>query len=77
MLAKKNSESEDHMWQIRMRMLTKRKKNLQIAQTIDKVIHQYYVVERGLPVPLWKSNKDPQWWIDYLASLKDDSRTLS
>ena len=42
---------------------------MEIAQTIDESLHQYYVVERGVPVPKWKTNKNPQWWIDYLTEL--------
>ncbi len=75
MLAKKNSESEDHMWRIRMRTLMKRKRNMEISRIINDVLHQYYVVERNMPIPRWKTNTDPQWWIDYLASLKDGSST--
>ena len=51
-----------------MRMLTKRKRNLQIAQTIDEAINEYYLLQ-GIPVPNWKTQKDPQWWIDYLKQL--------
>ena len=61
-------EREDPTWKIRMRMLTKRKKNLQIAQIIDEVIDEYYSIQ-GIPVPNWKTQKDPQWWIDYLKQL--------
>ena len=61
-------ENEDPSWKIRMRMLTKRKRNLQIAQTIDEVINEYYSLQ-GIPVPNWKTQKDPQWWIDYLKQL--------
>ena len=53
----------------------KRKRSMEIRQIINDVLHQYYVVERGVPIPRWKSNTDPQWWIDYLASLKDGSST--
>ena len=61
-------EKEDPTWKIRMRMLTKRKRNLQIAQTIDESINEYYSLQ-GIPVPNWKTQKDPQWWIDYLQQL--------
>ena len=52
-----------------MQMLTKRKKNLQIAQTIDKSLYEYYVVGQGKPVPNWRYIKDQDWWIEYLKSL--------
>ena len=42
-----------------------------IAQTIDDALEEWYS-EQGLPVPNWKRNKNPQWWIDYLRSLGID-----
>ena len=66
-------ENEDPTWKIRMRMLTKRKRNLQIAQIIDEVIDEYYSLQ-GIQVPNWKTQKDPQWWIDYLEELNIDPR---
>tara|TARA_R100001510_G_C7443244_1_gene71506 strand:- start:82 stop:249 length:168 start_codon:yes stop_codon:yes gene_type:complete len=53
-------------------MLMKRKRNMEIAQIIDKVIYEYYS-EKGKPVPCWK-RKDPDWWIAYLKELGIDSR---
>jgi hypothetical protein len=41
---------------------------MEIAQTIDEAISEYYSLQ-GLPVPNWKRQKDPQWWIDYLREL--------
>ena len=64
----------DHMWQMHMKMLTQRKRSMEIAQTIDDALHQYYVVERGEDVPNWRYIKDAQWWIDYLKSLGVDPR---
>ena len=46
---------------------------METAQTIDEVLWRYYF-ERGMEVPNWKRNKDPQWWIDYLISLGMDPR---
>ena len=66
-------ENEDPTWKTRMRMLTKRKRNLQIAQIIDEVIAEYYSLH-GEPVPNWKTQKDPQWWIDYLEELNIDPK---
>jgi hypothetical protein len=48
----------------------RRKRNMEIAQTIDSAISEYYS-EKGLPVPEWK-RRDPQWWIDYLKQLGID-----
>ena len=41
---------------------------MEIAQTIDDALFEWYS-ERGLEVPNWKRQKDPQWWIDYLKEL--------
>ena len=57
-----------------MQTLIKRKKSLGISQIINDVLLEYYS-DRGMEVPKWKYEKDPQWWIDYLASLKDGSST--
>tara|TARA_R100000908_G_C3742384_1_gene138537 strand:+ start:484 stop:708 length:225 start_codon:yes stop_codon:yes gene_type:complete len=62
----------DLMWQTHMKTLMKRKKNLQIAQTIDEAINEWYSLH-GLPVPDWK-RKDPDWWIRYLENLGIDPR---
>ena len=59
------------MWQMHMQTLMRRKRNMEIAQTIDDALEEYYS-ERGLSVPNWKTNKNPQWWIDYLEELGID-----
>tara|TARA_B100001939_G_scaffold225452_1_gene194113 strand:- start:122 stop:349 length:228 start_codon:yes stop_codon:yes gene_type:complete len=64
-------ENEDPMWRMRMQTLMKRKRSMEIAQTIDNALEEYYS-EKGLPVPEWKLKKDPQWWIDYLKELNID-----
>jgi hypothetical protein len=48
----------------------KRKKNMEIAQTIDDALFEYYS-EKEMEVPQWKRNKDPQWWIDYFKGTWD------
>ncbi len=57
-----------------MRMLMRRKKNMETAQIIDDALYQHYVVEQGKSVPNWKYIKDSDWWIDYLESLGIDPR---
>lgn len=47
---------------------------MEIAQTIDDALYQYYVVENDLPVPNWRTIKDPEWWIQYLKDMGLDSR---
>ena len=54
-----------------MQTLMKRKRNMEIAQIIDEALWKYYF-EKGMEVPRWKRNKDPQWWIDYLQELGID-----
>ncbi len=55
-----------------MQMLMKKKRNLEIAQTIDNSLYEWYS-ERGKDVPKWK-RKDPNWWTEYLHSLGIDPR---
>ena len=55
-----------------MKTLMQRKKNMEIAQTIDEALYQYYVVERGKEVPNWRYMKDADWWIEYLKRLGID-----
>jgi len=67
-------ENEDRLWQMHMQTLMRRKRNMEIAQTIDNSLHQYYVVEQGKPVPNWRYVKDQDWWIEYLKDLGIDPR---
>ena len=71
MSQKKNTGSEDPIWTMHMRTLMMRKKNMEIAQTIDKAIFEYYN-ERGMDVPKWKRNKDPDWWVKYLREVYEE-----
>ena len=41
----------------------------EIAQTIDEALYQYYTIENNLPVPNWRTIKDPEWWIQYLKDM--------
>jgi hypothetical protein len=52
----------------------RRKKNMETAQTIDDALYQYYTVENNLPVPNWRTIKDPEWWIEYLKDMGLDPR---
>ena len=47
---------------------------MEIAQTIDDALYEYYVVEQGKPVPKWRYIKDQDWWIEYLKDLGIDPR---
>ena len=55
-----------------MLTLMKRKRNMEIAQIIDKALEEHYS-SLGLPVPNWKRS-DPDWWINYLKNLKIDPK---
>ncbi len=44
---------------------------MEIEQIIDSVLYEYYS-EKGQPVPIWKTKKDPDWWTEYLQSLKEN-----
>ena len=44
---------------------------MEVKQIIDEALWKYYF-ERGMEVPQWRRNKDPQWWIDYLNELNID-----
>jgi hypothetical protein len=68
MLEKNLQDNEDLGWKTHMRILMLRKRNMEIAQTIDEAINDYYSLH-GLPVPDWKPKKNPDWWIEYLRSL--------
>ena len=72
MSQQKNIENEDPIWSMRMQMLMKRKRSMEIAQIIDEALEEHYS-ELGLPVPNWKQRKDPDWWLEYLKELGLDS----
>ena len=63
----------DLMWQMHMQTLTKRKRNMEIAQTIDNSLFEWYS-ERGLDVPLWRMKRNPDWWTEYLKELGLDEK---
>ena len=67
-------ENEDPTWRMHMQTLTRRKKNMEIGQTIDEALYQYYVVENNLPVPNWRYIKDQDWWLEYLKDMGIDPR---
>ena len=62
------NENTDPMWKTHMEMLTKRMKQIEISEKIDKALFDWYF-ERGMEVPDWKIKKDPDWWTKYLDEL--------
>ena len=52
-----------------MQTLTRRKRNIGISKVIDTTLFEWYS-ERGMDVPKWKMEKDPDWWINYLKELE-------
>jgi hypothetical protein len=71
MSEKMQNENTDPMWKTHMETLMMRMKRIEIAEVIDEAIWQWYF-ENGKEVPNWKYQKDPQWWIDYLAELENE-----
>ena len=72
MSEKMPNDHTDPMWRTHMEMLMKRKKVIETKEIIEKAIFDWYF-ERGLDVPNWRMQKDPQWWIDYLKELDGDN----
>jgi hypothetical protein len=70
MSEKMPNENTDPTWKIHMETLTKRMRQTEIVDKIDKALFEWYF-ERGMEVPNWKMQKDPQWWIDYLKELDE------
>ena len=67
-MSKQNPENHtDPIWQTHMQTLMKRKRNMEIAQIIDKALFEWYS-EQGRPLPQWKKEKY-NWWREYLESL--------
>lgn len=58
-------------WEKQMEVLNKRKRIIEISETIDKVLYDWYA-ERGRKVPNWKRNNNPEWWINYLNELNEN-----
>jgi hypothetical protein len=72
-MSEKNPENHTSIWKTYMQTLTKRTRNMEVKQIIDDALFEYYS-EKGQEVPNWRRNKDPQWWIDYLRELDDESK---
>ena len=41
---------------------------MEISEKIDEAINEWYSLH-DLPVPQWKSKRDPDWWREYLIDL--------
>ncbi len=54
-------ENEDPSWSMHMQMLMRKKRNMEIAPTIDDALSEWYS-EQGRPVP----------WTEYLKQLGID-----
>ena len=54
-----------------MEILQKRINQLKISEQIDEAINEWYLIN-GIPVPQWKSKRDPDWWREYLIDLGID-----
>tara|TARA_B100000674_G_scaffold27684_1_gene19390 strand:+ start:513 stop:716 length:204 start_codon:yes stop_codon:yes gene_type:complete len=54
-----------------MKFLWKRIKKIRTSEIIDSAIKEYYE-DKGMPVPQWRMEKNPQWWVEYLVELGMD-----
>ena len=54
-----------------MQTLMKRMKLIEISQTIDQALFEYYS-EKEMDVPNWRRQKDPEWWTNYLREFSGD-----
>ena len=52
---------------MRMDILQKRIRQLEIAEKIDEALYEWYS-EQGRPVPQWKKERQT-WWREYLIEL--------
>ena len=57
-------------WTTHTQTLTRRMRNMEVSQIINDAILEWYS-DQGQEVPQWRMQKDPQWWIDYLAELDE------
>jgi len=64
------NDPTDPIWQMRMKTLMQRKKQMEIGETIRKAISDWYF-ENGKEEPLWYVPKDPEWWVLYLKELDE------
>ena len=71
MSQEKNIDPEANTWKTHMQTLMKRKRNMEVKQIIDDALFEWYS-ERGLEVPQWKMQRNPEWWISYLNDLGID-----
>tara|TARA_B100000073_G_scaffold147203_1_gene121139 strand:+ start:618 stop:764 length:147 start_codon:yes stop_codon:yes gene_type:complete len=46
---------------------------MEVAQIIDDALEEYYS-EKGLSVPHWKRDLNPDWWKQYLIEIGIDPR---
>ena len=72
-MSEKNlNDHTDPTWKMHMQTLTKRKKVIEINETLRKAISDWYF-ENGKVEPIWYVPKDPDWWVSYLKELDENS----
>jgi hypothetical protein len=74
-MSEKNQPNPINTWNHHMKTLTKRKKQIEISETLTQAISDWYI-EHDLPEPNWKPQNDPQWWLDYLQELDKKPKDL-
>lgn len=64
------NDHTDPIWQMHMKTLIQRKKQIETGEIIRKAISDWYF-ENEKPEPQWET-KDPEWWTSYLKSLDEN-----
>lgn len=62
-------------WDYQMEVLNKRKRIIEIAETIDRVLWEWYS-ERGRDVPHWKQNFNQDWLIENKKELDNEENNF-
>ena len=66
------NDPTDPTWKMHMQTLMKRKKVIEVNETLRKAISDWYF-ENGKVEPIWYVPKDPDWWVDYLQELDEQN----
>jgi hypothetical protein len=67
------NDNTDPIWKTHMETLMKKKRIIETKEIIEQSLFQYYL-EKGMNVPNWKVEKNPDWWTDYLRELSGDHK---
>ena len=62
----------DHFSPTHMKILTQRMRTITTGDKVRQAISDWYF-ENGKPEPLWYVPKNPEWWVQYLKELDENS----